>query len=298
MSGNRFVAQAENLPPSSTQLFLENNLDAFLPSPSQEIRELLEDIEDFPSNTQIAKEVSLIKSAPSFKPEDDSFGDLFSTQDIVMSSQDLLEISTPSRPPPVRSSSRRSSVPPTEVKDTTTRLQQPSHLIRNNRGGRAQIMTPPTIPAQIARERYSTRLSRMPPPAAKRIPRTLPTSCVPKIDAIVPNVAVVKHNTRKHSMPSALAPPIPPKIPLPPPPKRRFFQEKEEDLFYAAIDESKRLECKRLAEEEERNANLVIKPTIPAPRTRSERTLQRVQSNATDYGDDDLISSQDLLALC
>ena len=299
MPKNRFAKRAENIPPTPTQLFLENNLDDFLPSPSQEIQELLDDIEDFPSNTQIAKEVGLMEPTPrlnpAFESKDHCFRDLFSTQDIAMSSQDLLEISTPSRPPPVRSSNRRLTIPPAKFPDTTARSQQPTHLIHSNRG-RTKPADSTTIPAQIARQSNSTPLSKMPHHAPKLNPRASATLSAPKAE--VPNVTAVKQTTRKFSMPSRPVPPVPPKIPIPPPPKRRFFQEKEDDLYHAAIDESNRLECKRIAEEKARKAHLMAKPMIPAARTRSERTLQRVQSAATDYGDDDFISSQELLALC
>ncbi|KAF4637642.1 hypothetical protein G7Y89_g434 [Cudoniella acicularis] len=79
-----------NFPPSATQAFLENNLDDFFPSPSQEVRELAD---YFPSNTQITKELGLSKPSQS-----DRFEDIYSTQDL-MSSQDILEITTPSRVP-------------------------------------------------------------------------------------------------------------------------------------------------------------------------------------------------------
>jgi hypothetical protein len=82
--------------PSATQAFLENHLDEFFPSPTQEIRELLDEVDDLPSNTQIAHELS---SPPqqALINDDDQFGDFISTQDLILSSQDLLEIVTPSR---------------------------------------------------------------------------------------------------------------------------------------------------------------------------------------------------------
>ncbi|KAG0651557.1 hypothetical protein D0Z07_1851 [Hyphodiscus hymeniophilus] len=86
-----------DLPPSATQAFLEDHLDDFFPSPSQEIRELLEDIDDLPTNTQIARELE--PDLPTRKPpEVDSFDDLICTQDFILSSQDILEITTPCPP--------------------------------------------------------------------------------------------------------------------------------------------------------------------------------------------------------
>jgi len=79
------------LPSSATQAFLEDHLDDFFPSPSQEVRELLEDVDDLPSNTQVATELST-----NIAVYEDPLN-MFSSQDLVLSSQDLLEISTPSR---------------------------------------------------------------------------------------------------------------------------------------------------------------------------------------------------------
>jgi len=99
------------LPPSSTQAFLEKNVDDFFPSPSQEIRELLDDIDDLPTNTQIARELEpesdedLLLNAPSR----DNFADFICTQDLVLSSQDMLEITTP-RPLPSRSQRNEKSI--------------------------------------------------------------------------------------------------------------------------------------------------------------------------------------------
>jgi hypothetical protein len=49
--------QSSAAPPSTALAFLEANLDMFLPSPSQQVRELLEDIDDIPSNSQVAREI-------------------------------------------------------------------------------------------------------------------------------------------------------------------------------------------------------------------------------------------------
>ncbi|KIN01343.1 hypothetical protein OIDMADRAFT_145424 [Oidiodendron maius Zn] len=96
---SRFVPAAEaNNPPSATQIFLENHLDDFFPSPSQEIRELLDDANELPSYTQISRELNPRQSAI----KEDLVMAMFSSQDFVLSSQDLLEITTPSRGSPSR----------------------------------------------------------------------------------------------------------------------------------------------------------------------------------------------------
>jgi hypothetical protein len=106
-----------NIPPSATQVFLENHLADFLPSPTQEIQELLSDVDDLPSNTQIARELSPktpngdLDRSPNNKPtvggldlepigEKNEFDGLLCTQDLILSSQELLEITTLSQAPP------------------------------------------------------------------------------------------------------------------------------------------------------------------------------------------------------
>jgi hypothetical protein len=79
------------------------------------MRELISDTDDLPSNTQIEMSPELpaekITSLPSNRPmtiglrlmpviEEDNFDDLICTQDLILSSQELLEITTPSRVPP------------------------------------------------------------------------------------------------------------------------------------------------------------------------------------------------------
>jgi hypothetical protein len=93
-------------PPSATQAFLENHLDDFFPSPSQEVRELLDDIDDLPSNTQIARELSPIKPV-----EDDPYINMICTQDLILSPQDILEIITPSRPQTTRGVEKQAPSP-------------------------------------------------------------------------------------------------------------------------------------------------------------------------------------------
>jgi hypothetical protein len=91
------AADEGNDPPSATQVFLEDHLDDFFPSPSQEIRELLENANDLLSNTQIIQELN-----PGKPVDEDLAAGMFLSQDFVLSSQDLLEINTPSRAPPGR----------------------------------------------------------------------------------------------------------------------------------------------------------------------------------------------------
>ncbi|KFY10345.1 hypothetical protein V491_07694 [Pseudogymnoascus sp. VKM F-3775] len=95
--------------PTSTQLFLADHLDEFFPSPSQELRELLEDIEDddIPSNTQVAREIGKESvTTPSVLVEpvqlvlDDDFP-WMSSREFMFSSQELRELESPSKVSPV-----------------------------------------------------------------------------------------------------------------------------------------------------------------------------------------------------
>lgn len=93
-------------PPSATQLYIENHLDDFLPTPSQEVRELLcaIDDDDFLTNTQLARELAV--DEPS---KDDVLPVMICSQDLIFSSQELLEIMTPCRPPAKADSTKQAS---------------------------------------------------------------------------------------------------------------------------------------------------------------------------------------------
>ena len=99
------------LPPSATQSFLEDHLDDFFPSPSQEIRELLDDVDDLPTNTQIPREIE--PSLPTAKVLQEDFTNLICTQDFILSSQDILEITTQCPPPSNPNKPRQPTPTPT-----------------------------------------------------------------------------------------------------------------------------------------------------------------------------------------
>lgn len=95
--------------PTSTQLFLADHLDDFFPSPSQELRELLEDIEDddIPSNTQVAREIgrdNVVARPILVEPAQPTLDDDFpwmSSRDFMFSSQELRDLESPSKVSPV-----------------------------------------------------------------------------------------------------------------------------------------------------------------------------------------------------
>ena len=77
--GEPTIFQPQELPPTSTQLFVLGNIDLF-PSASQEMRELLEEDQE-------------TQAAPRDLPQEDPPAPfLFSSQDFVMSTQDLCEL--------------------------------------------------------------------------------------------------------------------------------------------------------------------------------------------------------------
>lgn len=95
---------AKEYPPPSTQAFLEDNIDDFILTPSQEAREMEEDTDDevaLPRNPS-AKSPHL---RPKFAPRsvvDDLIDDFICTQDFILSSQDLEEISPAKMKPHVQ----------------------------------------------------------------------------------------------------------------------------------------------------------------------------------------------------
>lgn len=306
----RFNNRFSSGPPLATQAYLEDHLDDFFPSPSQQVRELLEDVDDIPSNTQIAREISPEESM-SNKPMGGStltkkpdelnvlFDDLLCTQDLVLSPQDLEEIATPSRPQPKAAAQAKE------------RVQKPP-LARPTSRDRPRFFEEKEEDLLQAALHESKTASRTQLPA-KQAPKAAPTS------------AKGPSTTGKRT---SRAP--------------RFFEEKEEDILQAVLHESKTLAAKhvkpkvapkkgRLAltheisattdygdfnfdeffgGEEEKQLQAVIEeskkaagveaqkvPLKEAPE-KQRRTLKRVASVATDYGDDDFSGcSQELLAL-
>lgn len=101
--------QSSSLVPPSTLAFLETHLDDFFPSPSQQIRELVKDIDDIPTKTQVAREIELdqaVVKAPSEGPSPLPQSQFIGTEDIGLHmlssqgleiSQDLTEIFTGSK---------------------------------------------------------------------------------------------------------------------------------------------------------------------------------------------------------
>ncbi|CAG8960024.1 hypothetical protein HYFRA_00013212 [Hymenoscyphus fraxineus] len=306
-----YRSPAPNLPPTPTQAFLENNLDDFFPSPSQEIRELLDDVDDLPSNTQIAQELSPVKQAS--KDSNDPFKEPLPTPEFVTSSRDMIQLNTPSRPPNQTINPRRNSALPGKYSKDLNQPHPRSPLVKEN------IMKPPPVP--------SKRMEWTPRPQNANTTAPAPDTRPPPT-----NEQIKSHPHPQTNSSSPKPPPIPPKTPLSPPPKRRFFEEKEEDLLHGALWES-RLEARALEkarqqaesqtsarqkaqarqgggllqravreaearQEQQQQQQAAQNKAAKESPSQNKRTLQRT-SSATDYGDDEFSGcSQELLALC
>ncbi|KAH8684899.1 hypothetical protein BGZ60DRAFT_398609 [Tricladium varicosporioides] len=253
-----------NLSPSSTQAFLENNLDDFFPSSSQEARELTD---DFPSNTQVTRELGLDKPYRSH-----GFEGLCCTQDLI-SSQGLAEICTLSRSPTKEDKQKRPAAQASKTRQT------------NNAS------------AVLASDEYHDRttarpLQLLPEPAERKPALTPVTHACPRRRA--PFFEEKEEDNISHQPATRAMKEKPtPANPTLHQRKGRFFEEKYEDVLHAVLQESKKEEALRIASE----AAVRLPAVEPIPKT-TKRTLQRVQSGVTDYGDDDFhFSSQELLAL-
>ncbi|KAF7861791.1 hypothetical protein EAF04_007674 [Stromatinia cepivora] len=102
---NMRTVSSFNLPPSSTQAFLESHLDEFFPSPTQEARELCEEL--VIPRTSTSSKTDCMHQNYREKQEDvhddvskiadDEFGGMLSTQELKMFSQDWEIASSPPR---------------------------------------------------------------------------------------------------------------------------------------------------------------------------------------------------------
>ncbi|RAL67098.1 hypothetical protein DID88_007878 [Monilinia fructigena] len=101
--GPQLTVNSLNLPPSSTQAFLESHLDEFFPSPTQEARELCEDPIIPQSSTDLKKNFANSKlhkkpgdaNDSDLKDIEDDFGVMLSTQELKMFSQDWESANSP-----------------------------------------------------------------------------------------------------------------------------------------------------------------------------------------------------------
>jgi hypothetical protein len=307
---------ATSLPPSGTQAFLETHFEDFFPSPTQEARELLEDADALPTNTQIARELSPpVKVIRYDVNKEIDF--IVSTQDLIMSSQDMREIETPTStpqpllrkmappPPPVFKEKRRFFKEKEEDFKRAGLLQSSKEAVTKPKETEAAVEDcfpedQDTLQA-ILQEGEKLEAERKAACAlsndygsdedsllaaigesekleAERIAACRPLTDSHEDDELF-QLAILESERL-----AALEPERVKTIAISKP--RRKFEEKEEDLLYAAIHESKILHT--------RQKHIPLNDDAPA---RESRTLKRASSGSTVYGDDEIISSQELLAL-
>lgn len=322
--------------PSATQVFLENNLDDFFPSPTQEQRELDEitdDADSLPSNTQIARDVS--PSKPAVKTQAVLHDDFHfpSTQDFMISSQDLCDINTP-KPSPVellrisRSPSmaqsflnekrrffkekeddlRKAGLITTAQRTKTARPgliinAQTVSLSEDIRAGlgvaanttstsRPGLMTN----AQTVSLSPDTRAMHAAIAESKELAELRRQANVIFEDDILEETkaleAVLAESKRLADLEAQR---LEKELE-----SRRFFQEKEDDMVEAAMWASKKPNAKKSHVAIQVQASGIPLQATSGVRSpvKTKRTLERVKSAVTDYGDDDFISSQEFLALC
>ncbi|KAL2069694.1 hypothetical protein VTL71DRAFT_14373 [Oculimacula yallundae] len=328
-----------NAPPSSTQAFLENHLDDFFPSPTQAVRELLDDVDDLPSETQIARELS-----PE-RPDKSHIEDMFSTQDFILSPYDLEEIVSPRRTPQkplgeasLESLNRRQYAlcgrqpTPEKVNNDLLDLVSTQDLVLSP-NDLADIISQQNPPEEttLSRPKYTHSARQSNPQKLKsdnddfmRSPNLV--FSLKKLEVVIsPHCPLEKRtfleslncreNTHDSRQPTserrkddpddfmstqdlvlspedleeicspARPPAISPDIKVPEVPKhsahiqlrplnqekRRFFQEKEEDLYHATIQESRATSA----------------PRPPKPQSDTFASAGRNQSDSADYGEFD-----------
>jgi hypothetical protein len=320
----RFLPDSYNrnfpsIPPSATQAFLENHLDDFFPSPTQEIRELMDDAESLPSNTQVARELSPARLVRANKIDFNPYN-LLCTQDLLLSSQDIREIDTPSITPipntknQVNSEQQAVALPVLrpEVGEKRRFFVEKEEDIPNPNPDLARPIkaTENQEPEFLSGDTPSLQAAIAESKALAEI-RHLADACFDNfsddIDSLEETIReseillLGKGQAQKHELVEDIravglglqeSDPLADIVsggkqtttkPLP----RRYFQEKEEDLLLAALHDSKHLEAQKYPTVVPLDAKACVKRT---------RTLKRAPSGFSDYGTE-LISSQELLEL-
>lgn len=164
-----------NCAPPSTQAFLEDNIDDFMLTPSQEARELLaeDEDEDLPtSNNHLSRGQAAINlPSPKRSAVDDLIDDFICTQDLILSSQDMVEIS-PTKPPlpkvPRSFPNKTTSMPPPAFK------KPPVPKVPGSHPSRTTPMAPPAY--------------KKPPGSNARLnaPTSVTTIASPKVGTLLP----------------------------------------------------------------------------------------------------------------
>ncbi|KAK3334375.1 hypothetical protein B0H65DRAFT_504049 [Neurospora tetraspora] len=273
------AGQNVNTPPTSTQLFVMSHLDDLLPSPSQELRELEEDIQPTPLSRppafislpnkrgrvpeaapkspyapgprRFTRQTSHVQIAPprprmqEVKPVDDDIFPFLSTQDLLFSSQDIRELESDT---PSKVNNRKESFQPPSSKPSP-KTASPSPSIISNQGHRpshtasATPVPKPVLAMVSEKQREGIHAPSNPSPLASAC--STPKASPPIGDqqqAEIPNPSLP---TASAATPPAPKPTPPPRSPSP----QRFFGSSGVGMqILLAMAESE----KTLREDEER----------------------------------------------
>ena len=243
---------SNNMPPSSTQLFVMSHLDDLLPSPSQELRELEEDVQPTPASRapafkpspltrgqvpvvapksplapgpgRFVRQTSHVQVAPprpriqEVKPAEDDLFPFLSTQDLVFSSQDIRELESDT---PCKANNRNESLQPPPLRPSPkTTSSSPS--ITTNKGhdpSPTTATTPvpksaPSLAAEKQLEKSSATSNPSPRGSVTATPRASPS--LVNEQAEVPNPDLPTASAATPSAPK-------PASPAEPPSPQRFF---------------------------------------------------------------------------
>ncbi|ESZ95636.1 hypothetical protein SBOR_3984 [Sclerotinia borealis F-4128] len=236
---NRQTVSSSNLPPSSTQAFIESHLDEFFTTPTQEARELCDD-PITPRPSMISKIESRYQSHHQkqedmkdcvSKAADDEFGEMLSTQELRMFSQDWETASSPPRQGNENKieTPKQISAAPEDIQNLI--CSQNLFLMSQELTGMqsvSKVKSPTIITSQLPQAQKST-LERNQHSTAKPQTQLPEPPCIstPQVDADVDLTPKPRRSPWFKEKPEDRYP------------QKRFFTEKPEDLEAAAIEDSK-----------------------------------------------------------
>ncbi|KAK3949795.1 hypothetical protein QBC32DRAFT_348270 [Pseudoneurospora amorphoporcata] len=274
-TGKPSPAQNIDTPPSSTQLFVMSHLDDLLPSPSQELRELEEDVQPSPISRppvlttkqgqvpavapkspfalgprRFARQTSHVQIAPprprmqEVKPVEDDIFPFLSTQDLLFSSQDMRELENGT---PCKANSRKDSFQPPSLKPSPKTASSSPSLITNQ--GHRPSGTASTTPAPkgvsrpvSAKQPEGTHATSNPAPGSLATWTPKASPAFENQQGEVPNPGLPTGSAATHSAPKRTPPPRSPS------PQRFFGSSGVGIQILLAMAESE----KTLREDEER----------------------------------------------
>ncbi|KAK1774203.1 hypothetical protein QBC45DRAFT_425672 [Copromyces sp. CBS 386.78] len=274
-TGKPSAAQNIDTPPSSTQLFVMSHLDDLLPSPSQELRELEEDVQPSPisrppvlttkqgqvpavapkspfalGSRRFARQTSHVQIAPpqprmqEVKPVEDDIFPFLSTQDLLFSSQDMRELDNDT---PCKANSRKESFQPPSLKPSPkTASSSPSKITNNGHRPSGTASTKPAPKAVSgpvsAKQPEGIHATSNPGPRSSATSTPKASPAFGNQQGEVPNPSLPTGSAATHSAPKRTPPPQSPS------PQRFFGSSGVGIQILLAMAESE----KTFREEEER----------------------------------------------